>query len=233
VNAARPHSGQRVEIAGVAGAGKTALRELLCARDLGWVAADSLHTRRPAHLPYLALGLPTVGPLAAAAARRGPRPPWPDVKDAVYISVWHHFLAAHADAPGRTLLLDQGPLFALARLRWAHSPLTAAPGFALWWEESLARWAAELDGVVWLDAPDEVLLDRINARPRAHLVKGRPAREASRFLGASRWALAEVLEAASAATGVPILSIGTEACTAEQAADQVAAWAGTVTGVAS
>jgi hypothetical protein len=226
VNAARPHAGQRIEIVGVAGAGKSTLREVLCAALDGWVVADSLHTRRPGHFPYLAAGLPAVLPLAAASARRGAWPGWTDVKDALYVSVWHRFMATHADAAGRTVLLDQGPLFALARLRWVPSPLTAAPGFGAWWQDTLALWAGEVDGVVWLDARDEVLLARIYARGRTHLVKNRPRDEALAFLAASRRALAEVLDAVSAAAGVPILSVDTEACNPELAGGRVAAWAG-------
>jgi predicted ATPase len=230
VNTLRPRVGQRIEIAGVAGAGKSTLLRLLCTGNDGWVVADSLHTRRPAHLPYLAAGLPDVLPLALASTRVGARPTWQDVKDAVYVSVWHRYLAAHADAAGRIVLLDQGPLFALARLRWVPSPLTAAPGFRTWWQDAVAQWAGELDGVVWLDAPDEVLYARINTRPRSHLVKGRPRKEAVRFLGASRWALAEVLDAVSTAAGVPILAVDTESCTPRQAAGRIAAWAGAPAG---
>ena len=232
MNATRPHAGKRVEIAGVAGAGKSTLRDALCAEHDGWVVAESLHARRPGHLPYLAAGLPTVLPLAAASARRGARPKWDDVKDALYVSVWHHYLAAHADAAGGTVVLDQGPLFALARFRWVPSPLTAAPGFQTWWNEALAVWAGELDGVVWLDAPDDVLLARINARTRGHLIKRRAQDEALSFLGASRWALAEALDAVFAATGVPILSVDTETCTPEQAGRQVTSWIDASVGVA-
>ena len=70
MNATRPRAGKRVEIAGVAGAGKSTLRDALCAEQDGLVVADLLHARRPGHLPYLAAGLPAVLPLAAASARR-------------------------------------------------------------------------------------------------------------------------------------------------------------------
>ncbi len=232
MNATRPRAGKRVEIAGVAGAGKSTLRDALCAEQDGLVVADLLHARRPGHLPYLAAGLPAVLPLAAASARRRAWPTWDDVKDALNLSTWHRYLAAHVDSADCTVVLDQGPLFALARLRWVPSPLTAAPGFRTWWQEAIAKWAGELDGVVWLDAPDDVLLARINGRTRGHLIKGRAQDEALAFLGASRWALAETLDAVSAATGVPILSVDTEMSTPEQAGRRVAAWIGASVGAA-
>ena len=218
------HLGRRIEIAGVAGAGKSTLLERLAALGDDWLVADSLHARRPAHLPYLAAGLPAVLPLAAAAARRSAPPTWQDVKEAVYVSVWYRDLAAHADADGRTVLLDQGPIFALARLRWQPSPLTLAPGFRDWWQRAIERWAGELDGVVWLDAPDAVLVNRINGRARNHLVQSRPRPEALVFLDASRSALAAVIDAVRA-IGVPVLSVDTEASTSHQAGLRVAAWA--------
>ena len=231
MRASNPRVGQRVEIAGVAGTGKSTLRKLLCdGNHDGWVVAESMHARHPAQLPYLSAGLHAVLPLVAASARRGARPEWQDVKDAAYVTVWHRYLAAHADAVARTVLLDQGPLFALARLRWVPSPLTAAPEFASWWQDELTLWARELDGVVWLDAPDDVLIARINTRSRFHQIKNRPTDEACSFLGESRWTLAAVVDAVSAASGVPILAFDTATTTPEQAARRVESWAGASVG---
>jgi hypothetical protein len=37
-----------------------------------------------------------------------------------------------------------------------------------WWQAALERWAATLDVIIWLDAPDAVLGQRIRTRIESH-----------------------------------------------------------------
>jgi thymidylate kinase len=80
----------------------------------------------------------------------------------------------------RVVLFDQGPLFSLTRSN------VADPRLADWWEPTFATWRRRLDLVVWLDAPDDVLLERINARPKFHRVQDRDRQDALSFLSNTR-----------------------------------------------
>ena len=52
-------------------------------------------------------------------------------------------------------------------------PATAARrAAARWWQQTLTAWGSLLDVVVWLDASDAVLLERIDARDKEHRLKG-------------------------------------------------------------
>lgn len=78
---------------------------------------------------------------------------------------------AAARVPARVHIFDQGPVFLLYRLApdlgGEHRHI-AANG---WTDRMLGRWASALDLVVVLDAPDEVLFDRVQIRSKPHSLK--------------------------------------------------------------
>jgi shikimate kinase len=72
------------------------------------------------------------------------------------------------EAAGSSVVFDQGPAFDLAMLA------DVAEGnvrLRRWWEEKVEYWASTFDAVFFLDAPDDVLVERIRARPKGHRVK--------------------------------------------------------------
>jgi hypothetical protein len=183
---------RRIELVGVAGTGKSTLARALVARHRDWRIAESIHARDPSHLPYFVHSTPGLVRLLGHALRP-PSPSWEEVKLYVYASEWHRYLDSHPEHGSTVTLLDQGPLFALARLLWGGSAATRSAWFRTWKREAAARWAHELDGVVELIAPDPVLLERINEREKPHAAKGKSAREAMKILASHRCALTEVL----------------------------------------
>jgi thymidylate kinase len=67
------------------------------------------------------------------------------------------------------------------------------PGLQPWWNATLRQWALALDIVVWLDASDGDLVERINSRGKRHVVKGIPQPEACEFLARYRSAYEQIL----------------------------------------
>lgn len=164
-------SPQLVEILGVAGAGKSTLSAALCAHD-HYRRGAFIRTRRPAHLAHALRGLPRLLPVLAANVVRRPRLSWPDVKLMAYVTAWDRFLRRRYAGIDGVVVLDQGPIYALVRLRAQDRGVTTTRAFQRWWDTMLSRWLRTLTAVVWLDAPDAVLRARIDQRPQAHTVKG-------------------------------------------------------------
>jgi len=185
---------RRIEIVGVAGVGKSTLTRTLCAQYAGCRVADSLHTRVPAHWPYVARSLPRVLPLVARSARNRPAWSWDEIKFAIYVSEWDRYLRDRPEHRSGVTVLDQGPIFALARLLWGKKPVTRGAPFETWLRRMVERWSLELDAIVWLVAPDEALLERINHREQRHEAKGKSVPEGLELIELHREAYGRLLE---------------------------------------
>lgn len=174
-----------VEITGVAGAGKSTLTDLLT-QGTGYTRAEFIQTRNPAHLLYVARSLRRLAPILVSNLIRKPRLSWADFKLMVYVTEWHRFLTRHRAHSGGVLLLDQGPIYALVRLRAQQRGIATSRSFLQWSEEMTAVWAATLSAVIWLDAPDDVLRSRIDERAKSHALKGEPMEESYLFIARYR-----------------------------------------------
>lgn len=199
-----------VELVGVAGTGKSTLTRALCAD--GAVRAEILHTRRPGHWPYVARAALPVASLVAATGGRPRRPGWEELKFALYAGSWDRYLRDTAPSgPGGLVVLDQGPVFALARLLWGDSSVVSTRRFDAWLDATLRRWAPQLDVVVWLDAPDAVLLPRIDGRAQGHEIKGVPAERARAVLTRHRAAYTRVRDVLETIGAPRIVDVDTSA----------------------
>lgn len=210
-----------MEIIGVAGTGKSTLARALVDRDQGCRIADFLHTRSAAHWRYVAHGAPRVLGLLAATVRARPAPSWDEVKLLVYVSEWSRYLAARPEHRSGVVVLDQGPLFALACLLWGGNPATEHPRFRSWVTESVAQWSAELGLIVWLDASDEVLLERIDDRAQRHEAKGRGRDDALGILRRHRAAYDLVVDEISRLGHPPVRRLDTSTAPPEEIAAEV------------
>src|SRR5206468_5939336 len=92
------------------------------------------------------------------------------------------------------ILLDQGPVFKLATLDAFGPERRNDPRFERWWHSMFERWASTLDLVIWLNAPTETLVQRINARQKGHKIKGKTDLEAHQFLACYQKSYEEILE---------------------------------------
>jgi hypothetical protein len=209
----------KVEILGVAGAGKSTLATLL-QRGAGVEMATFIHARRPSHLVQIVRSIPRLLPILVSGLTRSPRISWPECKLLVYVTRWRLVLDPRMP-PGTVLLFDQGPLYALVRLTAEGKPFTTGRSFERWREEMLGSWTSELTALIFLDAPDAVLWDRINERPQGHRAKGEEAKAGLRFIARYRRSFEDLLHAVETLEGPQVLRFDTSSMTAAQIAEKV------------
>jgi cytidylate kinase len=177
-----------VELAGPAGAGKTTLAGALRAIDTQATVGVDVGRAR------LVAGIASAAP-HLAAARASARGRWwtsGELRSLAYLSAWRGPLADRR--PDGSVLLDHGPVFRLAALAAYGPPMATTPAFEHWWRRSAKQWARLLDVVVWLDAPDAVLLRRVAQRDRDHRLRDAGPTAADEFFARYRSAYLRTLD---------------------------------------
>ena len=95
---------------------------------------------------------------------------------------WSSLLRKESRDGNKVIILDQGPVYLLAEMRLfgpEYLRQKAAEGF---WQDLFDRWRTTLHMVIWLDAPNDILLDRIRSRQQEHILKTEPAMVVYEFL---------------------------------------------------
>jgi thymidylate kinase len=139
----------------------------------------------------------------------------------IYLETWPTILRSDAMQSGTTILLNHGPIFKLATLRAFGPELLNSQGFEQWWQRVFEQWAITLDMVVWLNAPDKILVERINRRSQRHAVKGKPELEAHKFLTRYQKSYEQVVAKLTACGGPTLIRFDTSQAPVEQIVEEV------------
>jgi deoxyadenosine/deoxycytidine kinase len=127
----------------------------------------------------------------------------------------------HPRYAGRAVALDHGPAFQMAHLREFGPGKLRLASFEGWWSQLFRQWGRTLNLVVWLDAPDELLIERIRNRTQRHAVKTLPASEARSFLNRYRSAHAYVLSRLTSDSPLRVLRFSTDSVSTEQLVSRI------------
>ena len=168
-----------VEVVGPAGAGKTSVLAELARRSDRMQAIFDF--RQPRYAAYLTLHGLLLLPRVLAWHRPGRISSWPEVRRLLRLSASRRIVEREA-AKHAIVAVDQGPVYTIATLPEYEPGGLGSDGFDRWWKGLLRDWAATLDVVISLDAPDEVLLARIRTRGKWHAVNAQSDGEARRLL---------------------------------------------------
>lgn len=174
-------SSELIEIAGPAGCGKTTLVDALTARiPTRPGVTECGRSCVPVALRLMPL-LPVGYLWTELLHGRFPRD---TLRSMVYLEAWLLDRSRSESGDALPTLYDHGPFFRLATLE-LFGPRGGA-GLDRWWGSMREAWSDAMTLVVWLDAPDEVLLERIRTRDRDHACKQMSDAAARTWLGRYR-----------------------------------------------
>jgi hypothetical protein len=182
-----------VELMGPAGAGKSTVFEELLARDPTILETPTLRKNRYAAV----VAVNTISAAATIIRRRALdlEDPKEQVRIMMYVQALPRVLPQLGTPGDSAIVFDQGPLFLLTRHNFGDKRLSA------WWNRMVDTWSPLLDIVVFLDAPDDLLRERINTRDKWHALKGADDSSAVDVLRVTRHIYARTLEAVAARPG--------------------------------
>jgi shikimate kinase len=208
---------QIIEIIGPAGAGKTTLVRALSQTNERFRSGFRL--RRIEYLPLFVAKTFLLLPTVFLQSSNGMALSWREVKAMLYLEVLHPLLTRQASDRLSFILLDQGPVFKLTKLHKSGPESVKAQHFKRWWESTIQQWAFALHSLIWLDAPDAVLIERIHKRHKRHSAKGITLQEVYKFLDLYRTSYEQVISELRAKNGPKLLCFDTE----KESLDQIVA----------
>ncbi len=190
----QPRLPRLIEIVGPAGAGKSTICKTLAGASQRIHLGNFPDVRNITDSPFFAWnGLRTIPGMLRLPGNSNRRI---SPREFAWLSIlngWPRLLQKQIDTHHQTVVLDQGPVYLLTELcAFGPDNLRNRPP-----ERSLqalyARWARMLDAIVWLDAPNTVLAQRIRGRKKEHIVKGQSAATVFAFIDQFRAAYARTL----------------------------------------
>ena len=205
-----------IELIGPAGVGKSEVAAQL-ARVPG-VLCTSVW-RVP--LTELAWGTVCTVPAAAMLIRRARAPLSRELRHIARLRALLNFLDRDELSAYRYVVLDEGPIYTLAWLRVIGHPVFHDTRTNDWRHHISGLWAATIDEVVRLDAPDAVLAQRLRTRAKQHVMSQAPDRAITAFSMRYRTALNSGVGALQEHGRLGLRDFRTDHATAAEIAEQI------------
>jgi AAA domain len=207
-----------VELAGPAGSGKSTVWMLLSARPgIGHASCWNLPR------PLLVVSALRTLPVMAAVVRRSRAFPWEHLKQLIRLDALARYLRRLRSADDDVILMDEGAVLAMSWLRVLGPECFRDGQMDDWWRSTFDAWAPVLDGVVVLDAPDRMLVQRMRARAKRHPYQHRPEAEINAFSAAYREAIDWVIASLTARADTRVIALETNGAGPVHVAERVLA----------
>jgi shikimate kinase len=210
-----------VELMGPAGAGKTTLLRALSQRHEN--IQPDIRLSKIRNMPFFIGNTFSLLPTYLRLYRHSRWFNRRETRSMVYLKAWLHVLGQQASNHDQVTLLDHGPIYRLAVLREFGPEITTSSPYQRWWAGLLHQWTATLDIVIWLDAPNDTLLERIRARDHRHAIKEKGEQEAYEYLTHYRAALEQIMAESLTDGQITVLRFDTNQETVERIVEKTLA----------
>lgn len=155
-----------IETVGVAGAGKSTLYELLRERNPKITKVEPPPKIR--YSRFLIMNFIQWYPLYVKKYSHDRWFTWKEIKIMGYLETWLPYLRRQAIEKDLIMFLDPGSVYWLTELKRFGPAITEDNHFLQWWEKMKNRWLNALDIIIWLDAPTDLLFERVMSREEWH-----------------------------------------------------------------
>jgi hypothetical protein len=88
-----------------------------------------------------------------------------------YLDTWISTIRSHNRSEEAIVIIDPGAVYWLSDLGELGPEITRHPQFRQSWNAWLEQWSAALNVIIWLDAPEELCVERVMTREEYHHIK--------------------------------------------------------------
>ena len=198
---------------GPAGVGKTTILKSICVKDRQIKAG--VHVNKIIFVLFLVVNTPFLIITYLFEFKRDRWFSWREIRAIVYLKAWYFILTSRFSGKNNVVILDHGPIFRLAFLDEFGPDFYRNSYYKKWWNRVLETWYTTLDAVIWLDAPNEMLLKRIQLRDRWHEIKNESDNKANEYLDRYRSSCQKIITKLN--TDLKVLEFDTK----EKSPDQI------------
>jgi len=203
-----------LELVGPAGAGKTTLLQILSQRNKR--IRTGVRIPKSFYIRGVLLLVPT---FLRIHSRPSKGVQWKEMKRILYLKALHRLLRQEKAKGYEAIVLDEGPVYMLSRLRVFGGEAIQSLSFEKWWQSAIKQWANTIDGIVWLDAEDPTLADRIRTRNQPYPMKDISDLSMKKFFALYRAAFEHVITELTANDGPEVIKFSTDRDSTDQIAD--------------
>lgn len=215
-----------VELIGPAGAGKTTILRALGQRHKK-IQLD-FHPSKLRQFPFFINNTFSLLPTYLRQYRHSRWFSWRETRSMACLKAGLHALGRQSSNHDTVTVLDHGPIYRLAFLRALGPEITTSQPYERWWASLLNQWTEVITLIIWLDAPNVVLQERIRARNSRHTIKEKPEPEAYAFLNDYRSFLEQTIAEVMADRQVTLLRFDTNDESVNQIVDKILATFGSI-----
>jgi deoxyadenosine/deoxycytidine kinase len=117
--------------------------------------------------------------------------------------------------------LDPGSVHWLSSLQEFGPPITKHPEYQRWWKNKLEQWSSALDVIIWLEAPEDLCLQRVLTRDEWHEIKYVSNNSALEELKCYRECYERIIPEMASRHSIKVFHFHTDQISTEQMVDQI------------
>ena len=208
-----------IELVGVAGTGKSTLLRAMRQRN------ERIKTLPlPSKISYLSFLIKMASTWLPLYLKNYRDSRWftvQEIRNMGYLDTWLPFIRSQARTREDIFALDTGSVHWLASLQEFGPPITRHPRYQGWLKNKHEQWSSALDVIIWLEAPDDLCLERVLSRDERHELKHIPTESALREEKCYRESYGQIIPSMAAQHSVKVLFFRTDQVSTQQMVDQI------------
>lgn len=208
-----------MELVGIAGAGKTSLLKLL--KQNNERIQLVIPPGKSRYLSFIGKQIYFWLPIYLGNNRQGRYFTYKEIAIMGYLEKWILYLREQIHTKDIVCVLDPGSIYWLYELRNSGSAIIRSQKFKGWFNKMLHQWASFLDMIIWIDAPDEILLERVLDRDQWHKGKEQSKKKTFEDFAHERKGFGQIIAIMEEICRPKVLSFRSDQISTEQMANRV------------